>query len=326
MIRTTIGKADLTALVLILSVAVVIAYGYFTRVAKPNFEPRLELHSQIIKGTAPSPYRYRILVPVIAEALRGALGIAMPTKAAFLLAYAIYDLIAISSLLVLLFYWLRTWFNSAQALVGVLFVAATMPVALQDHYFQPWSLLEAALFTAALLVIHGRRYLLLSIIVAVAALNRETAILIPIAFLATLDVKGLLSSGPARDLRPILLFGGLCAIWAVGFFGLRELRGPAAGVEPVHDLFARNITRANLLLAFRNGGMFLGGFWVFAALGLRCAPAFIRRSVLLIPLYVAAISVWGVWYEVRLLMPLYPLLIPLGLSFLYLRRRSTWAA
>ena len=116
-------KIDFSSLILILSVSAVIAYGYFGRVDRPNFELRLELHNQIITGTAPSPYRYRILVPFAGEILTRTLLVILPMKAAFLLSYAIYDLTVIFFLLAVLFLWLRTWFNMEQALIGVLFIA-----------------------------------------------------------------------------------------------------------------------------------------------------------------------------------------------------------
>jgi hypothetical protein len=134
-------KTDLIALILILFVSAVVAYGYFSRVDKPNFEQRLELYNQIIAGTAPSPYRYRILVPFAGEALTKALSGVLSVRASFLLSYAVYDLLAVSFLLVILFFWLRTWFKTEQALIGVLFVAGTLPIALRDHHFQPRSLL-----------------------------------------------------------------------------------------------------------------------------------------------------------------------------------------
>jgi len=119
---------DFSALILILSVSAVIAYGYFNRVDMPIFESRLELHNQIIAGTAPSPYRYRILVPFIGEVLTQGLSVVLSVKAAFLLAYAIYDLLSIFFLMVVLFFWLKTWFTRDQALIGVLFVAGTIPI------------------------------------------------------------------------------------------------------------------------------------------------------------------------------------------------------
>ncbi len=319
-------KIDLSALILILSVSTVIAYGYFNRVDRPNFEPRLELHNQIIAGTAPSPYRYRIIVPFAAEVFTKALSVVLPIKASFLLSYAIYDLLAVFFLLAILFFWLRTWFNREQALIGVLFIAGTMPIALQDHYFQPWSLLEAGLFSAALLAIHRKRYWLLASLVALAALNRETAIFIPIAILLTIDMKSLLNIRSKNDWKPFLLFGGLFLLWAAVFWGLRYFLGSTSHIETIEGLLTRNTTKGSLFYTFVNGILFLGGLWVFAFLGFRYAPRFIKRVVLIIPLYLITVMVWGVWYEVRLLMPLYPVLVPLGLSFLFLREQKTMAA
>jgi hypothetical protein len=319
-------KIDLSALILILSVSAVIAYGYFSRVDRQNYESRLELHNQIIAGTAPSPYRYRILVPIAGEFFTKALSVVLSIKAAFLLSYATYDLLAVFFLLAILFFWLRTWFNREQALIGVLFVAGTMPIALQDHYFQPWSLLEAGLFSAALLAIHRQRYWLLASLVALASLNRETAVFIPLAFLLTIDMKSLLNTRSRNEWKPILLFGGLFLIWAAVFWGLRYFRGSASHIETIEGLLARNTTKGSLFYTFVNGSLFLGGLWAFAFLGFRYAPSFIKRVALIIPLYLITVIVWGVWYEVRLLMPLYPVLVPLGLSFLYPQERKTMAA
>ena len=324
-IREIEKKRDLSALILILSVSVVIAYGYFNRVDRPNFESRLELHNQIITGTAPSPYRYRIIVPFAAEVFTKALSVVWPVKSSFLISYAIYDLLAVFFLLAGLFFLLRTWFNREQALIGVLFVAGTMPIALQDNYFQPWSLLEAGLFSAALLAIHSKRYWLLASLVALAALNRETAVFIPLAFLLTIDMKNFLNTINKNDWKPIVLFGGLLLIWAVVFFGLRYFLGSTSHIETMEGLLARNITKGSLFYTCVNGSLFLGGLWVFAFLGFRYAPLFIKRVALIIPLYFITVMFFGVWYEVRLLMPLYPVLVPLGLSFIYLQEQKNMA-
>ena len=313
-------RIDLSRLILILSVSAVVAYGYVNRVDRPNFESRLELHSQIIAGTAPSPYRYRVLVPFIAEGFTKALSAVFPLKISFLLAYAIYDLLAVCFLLVTLFFWLRTWFDGDQSLIGVLFVAGTMPIALQDHYFQPWSLLEAGLFTAALLAIHRQRYWLLVSLVILASLNRETAIFIPMTFLLAIDTRTILHTRSAREWKPVLLFGALLLIWTAVFFGLRYILGSVSLLGAVGGLLAHNTTRGSLFYTFVNAGLLLGGFWVFTLMGLKYAPTYIKRIVLVIPFYLITVMIWGVWYEVRLLMPLYAVLVALGLSFLYLRK------
>jgi hypothetical protein len=46
----------------------------------------------------------------------------------------------------------------------------------------------------------------------------------------------------------------------------------------------------------------------------------VKRTALLVPPYLAVVLLWGVWYEVRLLLPLDAIVIPLGLSFLYRAR------
>jgi hypothetical protein len=316
-IHDIVKKIDLIALILIFSVSAVIAYGYFSRIDRPNYELRLELHNQIIAGTAPSPYRYRILVPLIAEFFTHVLSVVLPIKVAFLLSYAIYDLLAVFLSLTILFFWLRTWFNREQALIGVLFVAGTMPIALQDHWFQPWSLLEPGLFSAALLAIHRHRYQLLLLLVVLASLNRETAVFIAFAFLMTIDVKNLLNIRSKNERKKMLLVSTLFLVYGAIFMGLRYFYGSAPHVETIKGLLAKNTTKSSLFYTFVNGSLFLGGLWVFAFLGFKYAPGFIKRVSLVIPFYLIAVMVWGVWKEVRLLMPLYPILVPLGLSFIF---------
>jgi hypothetical protein len=320
-------KTDFIALILIISVSAVLAYGYFNRIDRPKYEARLELHNKILRGTAPSPYRYRVLVPFTGEALTRSFSVVLPHKEAFLLSYLIYDFLAIFILLYLLFIWSSIWFSREQALIGVLFVAGTMPIALQDHFFQPWSLLEVGLFTAALLAIHSKRYWLLAAIVVLASLNRETAVLIPLVFLlASLDQARFLKPGSRIEWKPVVQAGGLLLLWAAVFLGIRYFQGSTAHTATIREVLAKNTTERGLFYTFVNGGLFLGGFWVFAVLGFRYAPRLIRRITWIVPLYLVTVLVWGVWYEVRLLMPLYPVLVPLGLSFIFRRGMRDGAA
>ena len=311
-------KIDIVALVIILSVSAVIAFGYFNGVDKPYYGRRLELHNQIIEGTALSPYRYRILVPFMAEFLTKAFSNVLSDRISFLLSYVIYDLLAVFFLLEILFLWLRTWFSREHALIGILYIASTIPIALRNHYFQPWSLLEAGLFSAALIAIHQKRYLLLVSLVMLASLNRETAVFIPLAFLlASLDVRNILKARGKVNWDTILIFGYLFLLWVVIFLGLRYFRGNAPNTVTMKELLTRNMTEDSLFNMFVNGSLFFGSFWVFICLGFRYAPILIKRIALIVPLYLIIVIVWGVWYEVRLLIPLYPVFVPLGLSFIF---------
>jgi hypothetical protein len=63
--------------------------------------------------------------------------------------------------------------------------------------------------------------------------------------------------------------------------------------------------------------LFLGIFWLFIPLGFKAAPSFVRKMAWLIPAYLVVIMFYAIWFEVRLLMPLYPVLIPIGLAYLF---------
>ncbi len=305
------AKAEFGALVLIVSASLLLGHQYLNQVDIPNRQLRFDLHHQIIQATAPSPYRYRVLAPFAAEWLINLFSVDFPAEKAFLLAYAFYDWIAILLSLVSLFFWLRIWFENEPALIGVLFVASTMPIAFQDHYFQPWSLLEPALFSLSLLAMYRRNFWLLAASVLLASLNRETAVFLPLAFLMTIQGEN------SQRMQSMLWSGVLLLIWAAVFFGLRYFRGNASHVETVAGLLAQNITPRSLFYAFFNSSLFLGGFWIFVVAGFRYAATFLKKASLVIPFYLLTVLIWGIWQEVRLLLPLYPFLLPLGLSFLY---------
>ncbi len=311
------------AAAIILSVSAILAYIYFRTVGSPNALERIELHERIMHGAAESPYRYRVLVPLLADGLARALSAVLPGGKAFMLAYAILDLAAILLLLGVLYRYLRAWFTGDQALIGVLFAAATMPMALRDHYYQPWSVLEAGLFAAGLLCVRDRRHIMLALIVALASFNRETAVFIPLAFLVgTAGGNGESDMGGLSGRKSALLFACYAVLWAGILLGLRLSLGEGPRVVSVGELLARNTIKPALFRTIVQVGLIFGAFWIFAVLGFRRAPAFVKRTVLLAPAYLVAIALWGVWYEVRLLMPLYAIVAPLGLSFLYLDRAA----
>jgi hypothetical protein len=314
------GRPALASLAVILSVSAVLAYGYYRTIDRPYVDARRELHEEIVRGEAPEPYRFRILAPMIAETFRRALAPAAAGEWAFLIAYAVFDLAALALFLWMLFCYVRTWFGDDQSLIGVLFAAATMGVALRDHYFQPWSLLEPALFTAGLYCIHRGRRGALAAIAAVASLNRETGVFIPFAYLIAGRSSGSGQVGGRRGAGGVVFGAALFAIWAAVFFGLRRMIGRAEPVGTVADILAYNLTAPVIARATIRGALVFGVFWLFAALGLRRAPGFVRRTALIVPLYLIPVALWGGWHETRLLLPLDAVIVPLALSFLYRQR------
>jgi hypothetical protein len=61
--------------------------------------------------------------------------------------------------------------------------------------------------------------------------------------------------------------------------------------------------------------LLLGLSWIFAVLGLRSAPGYLRRLARVVPFYLAAFAICGCWREVRILTSLYPVLVPLVLVY-----------
>ena len=69
--KDAVGKvrADVLGLLLSLVMAAQVAWVFSTRVEIPYVESRLALQEQILQGSAEEPYRFRVLVPIIASSL-----------------------------------------------------------------------------------------------------------------------------------------------------------------------------------------------------------------------------------------------------------------
>jgi hypothetical protein len=105
------------------------------------------------------------------------------------------------------------------------------------------------------------------------------------------------------------------AIWVTVFIGVRLYAGDGGRYWTIDKIFMSNLTQP--WEAIFNIAALLGALWWFAAAGVRRAPPFTRRVAIVIPAYLAVVGVWGIWREVRLLLPMVPLLLPLALSFLF---------
>jgi len=306
--------SKLLALLLIASSVTAFDYTVFS-VDRNMREARRQSYLELLEGRAKSPYRYRILVPALTAAVLKVGERVMNPEAAFHRVNGLISAAAIVLLLFVLHRYLTTWFTDEQALVGVLLTACTLPITLRQHLYAPYSLLEPTLFTLALMAIFHGSLLGVFLTTVVASLNRETGILVPIAFLWSLIHCRPVSSRHA-------LSGVVCLASSIGiFYGLRWYLGPADAAVTVGDVWSINSSFEGLTSAATNVALFAGvAGWVLAIIGFRNTPPFVRRMSCVALLYGAMYLVWGIWYEVRLLMPLYPFLVPAMLSALYAPR------
>jgi len=67
--------------------------------------------------------------------------------------YLLYDFVALSLFLCTLYVLLGKWYRPRSALIAGLFCGGLASVAFRDHSFQPWSMIEAWFFCAALLAL-----------------------------------------------------------------------------------------------------------------------------------------------------------------------------
>lgn len=287
------------------AVSTVTALNYALLPGEATLKARRSFQAGILEQNIEAPDRYRFVLPVMVEGPIEVLQRSMSRDDAFDRAYAVFYVLALPAFLASLFAYMRVWFPAEAALVGVLVVAATLPIAMRPNEYGPHSFLEPTFISLSLLCILRERRLWLAVLVAVATLNRETGV-----FLVVLSAV----ARPLDTQRAIttLAYG---AIWFTVFIGLRLYAGDADRYWTVAKIFSSNLSQLSLTLF--NVAALLGVFWWFAAAGFRHAPAFVRRVAVVIPAYLVVTGVWGVWWEVRLLLPLMPLLLPLALSFLF---------
>jgi len=300
---------------LLLSISLILADQYFLLIEKPTVDVRSQLHQSIIDGTADSPYRYRVLVPYLTQGLSLILHPLFETDS-LVYSYRIFDTLAIFASLLTLYQYLRNWFSDRISLIGVLIMSTSMLVGFQNHYYQPWSLLEPAVFALGLNLLLNKRYGWFGVIIALGTFIRETAIFLVILYFTTWAFPYFWQEIRKDQIQKWEVGLGYFGIWGIIFFGLRLLLGEAVRTITVIEILRISTQTSNLIKALWYGLLFLGIFWWFIFLGYKYSPIFIKKTAWLLPVYILLITFYNIWFEVRLLMTLYPILIPLGLSYL----------
>jgi hypothetical protein len=313
--EASLRRASPSAIAVVLFMAALaVTYVHARTVDVPHYEARRSLHESILAGTAGSPYAYRLLVPTVTEPPFRLLASVVPERPAFLLAYIVLTFVATWLLLSLAYRLFADWHTQIVSLVGVLLLAVLLPVTLFDQQYQPWSLPEAALLAGALLAVARGRWTVLAPLTVVACLNRETGIFLPLAAWIARPQDSP-ASGTGKS-HPIDRFRGplLCLLGLGVLAAVRWIVGPREHVVETLRLIQFNLTGEWMLRTLVTWGVFAGGVAYLAIRGYQTAPRFFRRAVWIVPFYVAGVLLFGVWYEVRLLIPTLPILVGLALG------------
>jgi hypothetical protein len=297
-----LGSLALAAIFVAASAVTALDYSFV--VGEPTLLARREIHHSVFNHTATAPERHRWLAPLFIEGAIKVFGRGTPYDVAFDRTYAVFYVVAITAMIWALFAYLRVWFSDEQALIAVLLFASTMRITIRQHDYAPGSYLEPTFFALGLLLILRDRRILLGLLITVATLNRETAIFLVLLYAVT-------QPPTKKNLQTTLVFA---VIWASVFAGVRSVAGPGERYWELERIWRTNISQPGLTLY--NLTAFLGVMWLFAVAGFSRAPKFVRRTAAIVPVYIAVVAIWGIWWEVRLLMSLLPIVLPLALSYI----------
>jgi len=199
-------------------------------------------------------------------------------------------------------------------MAGALLTAALLSIALRDHVYQAWSWLEEVTFALAVVMsLRVPRPTLFSLLVAVASLNRETAVFLP---LIPLGIAFARWNTPQRwELVKVAATGLVVAVTIR--LGLMFIWPGTTSERTIDIATIREWNQELPRLTIENLSIFLGGLVVAAVVSLllRNPP---RESVwiaaLTVPPLVLVWLYYSLWWEVRVLLPVFILLLPISLS------------
>jgi hypothetical protein len=302
--------------------AALLTFEYYTRIEAPKLEKRMAAHAAIVTGAAPYQLRYRVLIPHAAEVLarfiqQSPLGRLRPAAGsrpygtqAFAAAYVLLNYAALLVLLLCMGELLCRLFSLRLALLGLAMTALLVDFTFRDHYFHPWSLWEGAFFALGLLLIHTKSYKLLTGVLLLSLLNRETSVFLLLAFLLNaMPLSTRRTEWSEAFHRQDFRFAVANLIaWLAGFFALHRLVGYKPATFFVET--AINGNSANLWYAVLLNVLFLGPLLPLAAKGVTCAPTLIRRAAMILPAYFGLLLVIGYWWEIRYWISVLPILVP----------------
>ena len=282
------------------------SYIFTLQVIVPGYRKAFVLFVQILNGSADSPFAYRLLVPFLIKGLGIPLSRLLSPQTMFVTAYVIYSIAAIVFSALVLFRLFRLWYDDLSSLLGAMMYCLLVAVASHHDMFQPWSQLEPGLYAVAIILGVRCRIGWALILTIIATLNRETGLFVPLLFCAVLP-------GRLFDRKRILWLAVLGAVWLSVFLGLRVLIGPRPDPYTIAWCWHDNLRPMSLAISLAASAAFFSVV-APAVFGWARTPLEIRRSALVLFLFVPLILLYGLWWEVRHWLSVACILLPFAIS------------
>jgi len=230
--------------VVILSVAVV--YG---QVADVGFRfinvQQIKFHQEMLDGVAGNPWQYRILFDLLFVPFRSIvwhLGLSNPDAAAFIIFRFTQALLILACAGI---YYKKLGIRSFLNFIGLSILAWGMSNSLYDSELSFNIFFDIAFFIIAAIFILDQKFALIIPLTVLAALNRETSILIPILFAAS----AIFGTKDAAHRKGSLVHAGIALLaFLIIFVALRLYYGEqplitANGNYPGFDTLSYNLFR-----------------------------------------------------------------------------------
>ncbi len=249
----------------------------------------------------------RILMPAAMALLNRITGLSWPRT------FSIVRLFSILCAYLAFFYFLRQLFTMGESALGLLFLAATIPLTFNNYFELPTEFPETMFFSLGMICILKEYDWRLCLVILIGTLNRETACFLALIFLFV------------RWSWP-LSWRFIFRVAAVGFSWLAPLAWVrwrlGIGWRWQHsDSISHNLP--GLLQFFQNFNLFnnylfylylFGGLWLIPFLYWRFEPGTMRRALLTAPI-ITGVYLFGGGFmdEPREIVPLYVLLVPASL-------------
>jgi hypothetical protein len=261
-----------------------------------------DLHRSIIDGTGVSPHRYRVLSSFAVEAI-----FHPQSNFDVWLGYIIMHDIALPAMLIAMYAWFRKWLTEMAALAGALLVAAYSPIMFDVYGISLNNPLEVIFMCIGLLWLLAKRDgVFFGALIALATLNRETGVLLVLAYAAVNLPRW-------RERRVQIKFVIYGAVWAAVYMGLRLWLGRAPDMITLQETVTANLSPGWVREQALINNSFLIPVWIAACLGIPRTPRALRRVALIGIPYLLLLIPFSLWNETRLLLPLFTLWLPLAL-------------
>ncbi|GAB4575227.1 MAG: hypothetical protein Kow0077_25690 [Anaerolineae bacterium] len=280
-------------------------------VSIPRASETIFLYEQNFSGERIAPFRYRILHVWLVQGIRQLFP--QPDTLGIILAAALLSSFALAIWLWLSYRLFCRVYSEQLALIGLASLVAAdriaqwqMATAQQDVSY---SWIEAALFASALHVLLGwhkrPRPVLYGLIVLLGSLNRETALILVIWVAGVVQPQ-------MKKRRALLLLAGYGGLWVSVFWGLRLIIPATGAVVPVVDAQIYNLNHLSMALIVP--ALFFGPWPILVRRGWRLAPHIFRQVSFGTLLYLCAYILFARWWEIRVVLPIMPVLVGTGLA------------